>query len=112
MKRTGLRGWVALLIGPMVLVAAETPALMLDSHLVTPTSPLRWDKGTILVSLKALSTYLDAGFQWNEAEKTTWIQKYGRTIFFHLSTESIATARASGAVAVLGVDDLFLRLTE
>ena len=97
MKRTGLHGWVALLIGLMILATgilpamatAKAPSLQVDGRLVTPASPLRWDKGTVLVSLKDLSTYLEAGLQWNEAEKTTWIQKYGRTIFFRLTTGEV-----------------------
>lgn len=97
MKGTGLRGWVALLVGMMVLAAGalpattaiKTPSLMVDGSPMATASPLHWDGWTILVSLKDLSTYLDASFQWNEAEGTTWIQKYGRTIFFRLTTGEV-----------------------
>lgn len=97
MNRIGFRGSVVLLAGLMVLAlgappavaAAKVPALMVDGEFVTPASPLRWDRGTVLVSLKDLSAYLEANLQWNEAEQTTWIQKYGRTIFFRLNTGEV-----------------------
>lgn len=72
--------------------AAETmaaPSLVIDSQLVKPSSPLLLEKGTALISLKELSTYLVANCQWNEAEKTAWVQKYGNTIFFRLATGEV-----------------------
>lgn len=97
MKRARLQSWVALLIGLMVLVAGalpvtaavKKPTLTVDGQPIAPVSTLYWEKGTILVSLKDLATYLDANFQWNEAEGTTWIQKYGRTIFFRITTGEV-----------------------
>jgi Tol biopolymer transport system component len=89
--------WVAVFAGLMVLMtmvplttaAAKVPSLMVDGRPVTPAPSLRWEKETVLISLKDLSTCLNAGFEWNEAEKTTWIQKYGRTIFFRLTTGEV-----------------------
>ncbi|NMB36116.1 MAG: copper amine oxidase [Firmicutes bacterium] len=102
MKKVGLCSLVALLLGLTVLVAeipaagappagaeAETPTLMVDGRLQELSSPLRWDKDSIIVPLEELAGYLAANFQWNEAEGTTWIQKYGRTIFFRLATGEI-----------------------
>ena len=98
MKSIGLRGWVALLIGIMAIVAGiplataavKTPSLIVDGMPVAPASPLLWDNGTILISLEDLSTYIDANFQWNEQGETTWIQKYGHTILFRISTGKYA----------------------
>lgn len=76
-------------MAPLAAAAAKTPSLIVDGEPVTPAPLLRWDKDTILVSIRDLSTCLEAGFQWNEAEKTTWIQKNGRTMFFRLTTGEV-----------------------
>ena len=97
MKKTGLRSFAALLAGLMVLMSAalpvtadvKIPTLMVDGQLMSPASPLCWDNESILISLEELAAYLNASFQWNEAEGTTWIQKNGRTIFFRPSTGEV-----------------------
>ncbi len=107
MKKVGLCSLVALLVGLTVLAAGapaagappdgakigapmiRAPALLVDGQFQELASPPCWEQGSIMVPLRDLAAYLAANFQWNEAEGTTWIQKYGCTIFFRLATGEI-----------------------
>ena len=77
MKKNKLDNKVALLLGLAVLAAAlaagpsttpavaaaekvPIPSLVVDGRLVETASPLLWDEGTVLVSLRELSAYLEA----------------------------------------------------
>jgi Tol biopolymer transport system component len=71
------------------IAAVKTPSLIVDGKPVAPAFPLLWDNGNVLISLEDLSTYINANFQWNEDGETTWVQKYGHTILFRISTGEV-----------------------
>lgn len=94
MKRMGLYALAVLLLGLMVAAmpvgaASRAPALVVDGRAVAPAEPLRWDGGTVLVSLENLAVDLQAAFQRDEAAGTAFIQKYGRTLLFRLDTQEV-----------------------
>lgn len=97
MKKVVLKSWIVFLIGLIavvsvalpVMAAVKTPKLIVDGETIAPMSPLLWDKGTILVSLEDLAAYIDASYQADVTAGTTWIQKYGNTLLFRLTTGEV-----------------------
>ena len=78
-------------MGPLPAVAAPktVPKLVVDGEPVGLATTLLWEQDRILVSLEELSACINASFEWNETEKTTWVQKYGRVLLFRLTTGEV-----------------------